>query len=311
MKSKLTYIILIVLVIIGYTKANAQKMEVPPTIDKLAEKFVAKDSSLFNAIFNTCDTKEIENILSNDFVFLNDNGGQTSAQSLDDFIESIKKNFCDKQPKPRMRRELVKESVKVFTTNKEKATQTGTQRFYVVNEGKDQLVEESRFSREWQLQNGDWKMKKELDYQLPLQKEAASNERFVPDPYIPVDKVLYDTIVRMDSLYFDTYNTCDVNKMSRLMADTFEFYHDKGGLETSKPNFIQSIKNNICGKVSRVLVPNSIEVYPINGFGAVEIGYHRFVNHAEGNSVSKPDKFIVIWQKKAEGWVMTRIVSLH
>ena len=315
MKSIISYIGLLVFMLVSSAQVTAQSMDVPPTVDKLAEKFVEKDSSLFNAIFNTCNVKEIEAILAKDFVFYQDKGynQQTTSQTLDAFIQSIKNNFCDKPQKMKMRREVVKGSVQVFTSGKEKASQTGTQRFYMVaDNGKEKLVEESKFSREWQWQNGDWKMKKEMDYMVnTAPADTSANARFVPDPYAPVDKALYDTIVYMDSVYFDTYNTCNVEKMSHLMADTFEFYHDKTGLETSKQRFIEAIKNNICGKVSRVLVKNSIEVYPINGYGAVEIGYHRFVNHAEGNSESKPDKFIAIWQKWADGWRMTRIVSLH
>ncbi|MBE7178878.1 MAG: nuclear transport factor 2 family protein [Mucilaginibacter polytrichastri] len=115
----------------------------------------------------------------------------------------------------------------------------------------------------------------------------------------------------MDSLYFGTYNTCDLTAMRKMTADDFEFYHDRGGLDTSAVNYIAAIKNNICGKVTRELVPGSIEVYPIANYGAVEIGYHRFINKAEGNHVSRPGKFIVIWHKTAEGWQMSRVVSLH
>ncbi len=141
--------------------------------------------------------------------------------------------------------------------------------------------------------------------------KAQSNERFVPDPYVPINKALYDTIAYWDSVYFATYNNCDLKKMSWLMSDSLEFYHDKSGLTTSKPEFIKAIQQNICGKVSRILVKNSIEVYPIANWGAVEIGYHRFQNHEENNSVSKPDKFIVIWQNTAIGWKIKRVVSLH
>jgi glutathionyl-hydroquinone reductase len=34
---------------------------------------------------------------------------------------------------------------------------------------------------------------------------------------------LYQTIVRLDSIYFDAYNKCDIPKQSGLYADTIEF----------------------------------------------------------------------------------------
>jgi hypothetical protein len=137
---------------------------------------------------------------------------------------------------------------------------------------------------------------------------AQSQEAYI---YKPSSMELYNTIVHMDSVYFNAYNTCDMDMQAAIYADSIEFYHDKGGLMTSKQALLDAIKKNICGKVTRVLVKGSIEVYPIAGFGAVEIGLHRFVNHAESESPSKPDKFIVIWRLKNNKWQITRVVSLH
>ena len=136
--------------------------------------------------------------------------------------------------------------------------------------------------------------------------------RYQPGPYEPVSVELYNIIATMDSLYFETYNNCDLDKMRSMMSDSIEFYHDRGGLTTSIDDFMLAIKNNICGKVIRKAVPGSLEVYPIHDFGAVEIGYHRFFNKNEPeNGFSKPDKYIVIWQYKNGGWKITRVVSLH
>lgn len=129
--------------------------------------------------------------------------------------------------------------------------------------------------------------------------------------YVPESKELYSKIVHMDSMLFNAYNNCDMETQGKIFADNLEFYHDKGGLSTSKKDVLDAIKKNICGKVTRVLVPGSIEVYPIAGFGAVEIGLHRFINHAENDHVSKPDKFICVWQQKGDTWQVTRVISLH
>jgi hypothetical protein len=129
--------------------------------------------------------------------------------------------------------------------------------------------------------------------------------------YKPKSMALYNTIVHMDSVYFNAYNTCDMDKQAAIFADSLEFYHDGGGLQTSKKELLSSIKANICGKVTRVLVKGSIEVYEIPNFGAVEIALHRFINHAENNSLSKPDKFVVVWRHKDDKWQITRVISLH
>ncbi|HLY69734.1 MAG TPA: nuclear transport factor 2 family protein, partial [Puia sp.] len=97
--------------------------------------------------------------------------------------------------------------------------------------------------------------------------------------YKPESVTLYNTIAHMDSVYFDAYNSCDMNFQAAIFADSIEFYHDKSGLETSKKDLLAAIKENICGKVTRVLVKGSLEVYPIPGYGAVEIALHQFINH--------------------------------
>ncbi|CAM4361686.1 nuclear transport factor 2 family protein [Zobellia roscoffensis] len=122
---------------------------------------------------------------------------------------------------------------------------------------------------------------------------------------------LKETIIKLDTEYFDAYNTCDMEKQADMYAEDLEFYHDKGGLSTSKQDLLESLEKNICGKVTRELVEGSIEVYPINGFGAVEIGLHKFHNNQEPNAISKPGKFIMIWQKTESNWKITRVISLH
>jgi hypothetical protein len=129
--------------------------------------------------------------------------------------------------------------------------------------------------------------------------------------YKPQSQALYNTIVQMDSIYFSAYNTCDMDKQAAIYADSIEFYHDGGGLETSKKALLSAIRENICGKVTRVLVKGSIEVYQIPNFGAVEIGLHRFINHAENDALSKPDKFVIIWRYRNGRWQITRVISLH
>lgn len=122
---------------------------------------------------------------------------------------------------------------------------------------------------------------------------------------------LQDTIKKMDSLYFAAYNTCDIETQAQFYDEEIEFYHDSGGLVTDKAALLRSIEENICGKVSRELLPGSIEVSPIPGFGAVEIGKHSFVNHAEGGSRSEPSKFVVVWKDTPDGWKIYRVISLH
>jgi len=141
-------------------------------------------------------------------------------------------------------------------------------------------------------------------------KAQTKSDRYQPKPYAPSAHELYKTIVELDSVYFNTYNTCNIPKMDSLTANDLEFYHDRGGFSASKKDYLASIQKNICGKVTRILTKNSIEVYEIAGFGAVEFGYHSFKNIAEPGQ-SEPSKFMVIWRYDKGKWQISRVVSLH
>jgi hypothetical protein len=121
---------------------------------------------------------------------------------------------------------------------------------------------------------------------------------------------LFRTIAAQDAALFDAYNRCDLDKLGALVTDDLEFYHDQTGLSVGKQIFVDSIKKNICGKVSRELVPGTLEVYPLNDYGAVEIGVHRF--HHPGADDKEPvgeAKFIMLWQYKDAAWKITRVIS--
>jgi hypothetical protein len=99
----------------------------------------------------------------------------------------------------------------------------------------------------------------------PASKAAMSDE-------------LFQTISRLDKQVFDAIDRCDMKTESSFWADDAEFYHDKNGLMAGGPQIVDAIKNNLCGKVKRELVPGMLEVYPLPGYGAVEIGVHRFLH---------------------------------
>jgi len=122
---------------------------------------------------------------------------------------------------------------------------------------------------------------------------------------------LMKAVTALDKELFDAYNGCNLDRLGTLVADDLEFYHDKTGLAVGKQPFLDAIKNNICGKVTRQLVPGSLEVYPIHGYGAVEIGVHRFHHPAASpdHDVVGEAKFVTLWQYKDGAWKITRAIS--
>ena len=119
---------------------------------------------------------------------------------------------------------------------------------------------------------------------------------------------LYKTVLGLDTALFDAYNNCQLDKLGSLVDEDLEFYHDKTGLAVGREPFLDAIKNNICGKVHRELVPGTLEVYPIDGYGAVELGVHRFTHPNDPKNLGEA-KFIMLWQINDATWRITRVIS--
>jgi len=128
-------------------------------------------------------------------------------------------------------------------------------------------------------------------------------------PAPPAD--LFRTISSLDTAVFDAYNRCDLEKFGSFFPDDLEFYHDQSGLTRTRRSVVEAVRNNICGKVRRELVPGSLEVYPLRGYGAVEIGVHRFyqTQSAKPNEPSGVAKFVHLWENRNGGWKITRVIS--
>jgi hypothetical protein len=115
-----------------------------------------------------------------------------------------------------------------------------------------------------------------------------------PDP-------LFKTIQSLDTELFDAYNYCDLTTLGAMVSDDLEFYHDQTGLSVGKAPFLAAIKQNICGKVEHVLLQDTLEVCPLKGYGAVEIGVHRFTT---------PRTRAMVWEMPScdamaeQGWCM-------
>src|SRR5260370_14308945 len=66
-------------------------------------------------------------------------------------------------------------------------------------------------------------------------------------------------VASLDAALFDSYNRCDLQKFAAFFNDDVEFFHDQGGVTLGKEKLTDSVKKNICGKVTRELVPGSLQ----------------------------------------------------
>ena len=139
---------------------------------------------------------------------------------------------------------------------------------------------------------------------------AKANAQAPPPDSIKSQEELDKAVALLDAALFDAYNRCDLERFSSFFVEDVEFYHDQGGVTLGRQNLTESIKKNICGKVTRELVPGTLQVYYMKGYGAVEMGVHRF--HHPGHDNTEPvgeGKFIHLWQYKDGAWKITRAIS--
>ena len=124
---------------------------------------------------------------------------------------------------------------------------------------------------------------------------------------------LFDTLAQMDSSLFEaSFKTCDASKANAIFTDGVEFYHDQDGLsvgEQVRENTRRLTASCPAARgVRRTIVPGSLRVYPMQGYGAVQTGTHRF--DERGATTSTLAKFVNVWHFQEGRWRLARVLSL-
>jgi len=121
---------------------------------------------------------------------------------------------------------------------------------------------------------------------------------------------LFQTILRLDKAIFDAFNAHDVDKLMSYFTEDLEFYHDTGGLGNFRQN-AEDFKKMFASTpdIRRDLVPESLEVYPVKDYGAMEIGQHRFCHKENGKDDCGTFGFAMVWRKVGDSWKISRVLS--
>jgi len=134
----------------------------------------------------------------------------------------------------------------------------------------------------------------------------SQNERKVATTQIE----LFNKVANLDSSLFAAYNSKNLNLMKTYFTKDLEWYQDNGGLidfEKVFSNF-QSIFNRDYD-LKRNLIRESLEVHPIEGYGAIEIGKHQFKHIEYGKMEIGTFKFVMIWKNDNGNWKISRVIS--
>lgn len=123
---------------------------------------------------------------------------------------------------------------------------------------------------------------------------------------------LHADIAAQDAMAFDHFNHCDepgrLDRHASHFSPDVEFYHDTGGVTWTREEMIENTGKYACGNFRRELVPGTLQVHPIKGFGAISQGTHRFCQIASGSCEGLAE-FTMVWKQQEDGWKITRVLS--
>ncbi|GAA0558616.1 nuclear transport factor 2 family protein [Chitinophaga japonensis] len=131
---------------------------------------------------------------------------------------------------------------------------------------------------------------------------------------------LSTTILHLDSLFWQAYNTCNLEKMADYFTEDVEFYHDKGGATFGLPALLAATKKGMCNsdgsfRLRREAVTGSVQVFPLMKndavYGAILSGEHVFYVLEKGKAERLDGKaaFTHLWLLQNGAWKMARVLS--
>ncbi len=123
-------------------------------------------------------------------------------------------------------------------------------------------------------------------------------------------KELVEKIAKLDSSLFAAYNSKNLDLMKTYFTNDLEWYQDNGGLigfEKVFDNFSSIFNRDY--DLKRSLIKESLEIHPIEGYGAIEIGKHQFKHIENGKLEIDTFKFLMIWKNDNGSWKISRVVS--
>lgn len=128
--------------------------------------------------------------------------------------------------------------------------------------------------------------------------------------YTPTDKNLFATIIVQDSCLFAAFNTGNFDVFREYFSEDLEIYQDNIGVrnyEQSMNAFQELFEKDY--RLTRELIKESLEVYPVKDFGAIEVGQHRFCHIENGKQICGIFKFVHVWSFRDGKWKITRIMT--
>lgn len=149
----------------------------------LYKAIMAKDSLLFSVGFNTCNSGQMESLLSDRFEFYHDKGGISDKKK---FMADFKNSLCKRPNDFQAKRVLVDGSTTIYPLYGDGklygAIQNGDHWFYEKeNNQPEKLTGSAKFTHFWILENGDWKLFRSLSFDHQPKENISLKSGFEND----------------------------------------------------------------------------------------------------------------------------------
>lgn len=147
-----------------------------------------------------------------------------------------------------------------------------------------------------------------LAFALSLSAPSIAAEPAKPAPS------LKETVLAQDHAVFAAFNACDVAEFRKYFDPAVEFYQDNDDVSVGVDELVKSFDGRCVGGKSnlrRELDASAAEVHPIQGFGAVQLGAHKFWIVADGKpeQLAAHPRFVHLWKRQGHRWVIARVIS--
>lgn len=130
------------------------------------------------------------------------------------------------------------------------------------------------------------------------------------------DQAVKSTIIKLDSLFWQAYNTCDVEKAQQFFAEDVTYYHEHGGSENGVKNLMALFKKNLCSNDSvnfRSEATGDLQLFLLKRdtvvYGMMEFGESLFYLIRKGRKpkLVERGKFEHIWLLKDGVWKIQHV----
>lgn len=141
-----------------------------------------------------------------------------------------------------------------------------------------------------------------------------------PPVALPEGAALTEAVSASDAAFFQLFfEGCDPERLASMVTDDFEFFDDRGGrVVADGASFVALYRTQCEARLApdawrsrREVAPETLGIYPIHGYGAVETGEHFFYERRGDGPEARVGRarFSQMWKLEDGRWKLARVFS--